>query len=321
VPPEVHGQQNDSQPGLTDGRAQTYYASASVTEPGFISTYVATTVDAVDPDKGEYELYQRETIPDNASASVVNFAPGTLAGRYTFTLPFKAGFHVTHVAARHGHEYLAIGHPFGSDGPVLTDTLFAWWRFEAPDGAPYVTRTPSAHPINTPSAHSEVRIELGGDADIYIQPDNRKEFKHSTHFLGRTGLRVRLAEVDPDGRYALIVTNPEYDINIATKVYRLDLNNFYGAAPFQITTSALIPSLSGAKFIKRGRRTVGNAKSFVLNCQDGSHVLLEDLHNDGDFESIITLTHDQYVAANLHITAGWSDNYTNYDVQELFPPH
>ncbi len=261
---------------------------------------------------GAVRLAFTETIPENFAAASVPCAPSTTPGIHTAILDSQASFFPTSFASRGGNDFFVSGPPLlsdSADGGFGAGTVLERWSITAPVGGPYTIRTSSTAPIGTAAPLSNLSAQIPGGT--YIPAEQRGAARLRKAMLGYFPFTARSIEVDPEGRFVLLLSPTE------AKLYRLDLVNYTGT-PVVILDGAAQPSLDHAVNIY-ACRFHDQLKRYVITCSNGQKLILLDTENDGVFEAVEALSDTAYSASSLYSDYdGIAESYHNYSVVGLF---
>lgn len=261
---------------------------------------------------GVVRLSFKETVPDNSAEASVPIAPGTAPGIHTAMLDSQASFFPSAFASRGGNDFFVSGPPLVSDPQADgfgAGTVLERWSITAPLGGPYTIRTPSTVPIGTPAPLSSLSAQIPGGT--YIPAEQRSPARLRKAMLGYFPFSAKSIEVDPEGRFVLLLSPAE------AKLYRLDLVNYTGT-PVVILDGAAQPNLDHAASIY-ACRFHDQLKRYVISCSNGQKIVLRDSENDGVFEAVEVLTDIAYAASPLYgDSSGIAESYHNYGIVGLF---
>ena len=250
-----------------------------------------------------------EFVPENFAEASIPAAPGTTAGTHVASFSHSVPYLPRRFASRGGNEIYIAGPPLSAeDGSPSTGTVLEMWVITAPEGAPYATRAKRNEPIGTPAPLStlEAHVQRG----TYIVAEQRREPRIQKRALGYFPFDVNDIEVDPEGRYVLLVSRSEQ------KLYRLNLVGFTGV-PEVILDGTAAPILLAANSVYVVRYQ-DQLKRYVVSRPSGAKLVLCDSDNDGIFES------SEYVDADAWRSSIYGDydniveNYRMYEPTGLF---
>lgn len=226
--------------------------------------------------------------------------PGT--GAWTSSSEqYSTSFQINFVAARTPDELYVFGTRRNGDDIVER------WLLESADGSWIATRPLAGSPIGVPLPNPGVlSVSLrGGD---WVEPGERfplaevrEEIYVGTDFGG-----VLYATVDPEGRFLLVIT-PQSD-----KLFQLPIPQAgESVVPALVYDDIILPDLAYMGCIEpreeqsSGRMYVMTTANNELEPTIDRRLILFDPDNDGVFDSLLPVTHDQFKGLGLV----WTDTF------------
>jgi hypothetical protein len=250
-----------------------------------------------------------EFVPENFAEASIPAAPGTTVGTHEASFSYSVPYLPQRFASRGGSEIYVAGPPLsGEDGSPTTGTVLELWVITPSDGAPYAVRAKQSEPIGTPAPLStlEAHVQRG----TYIVAEQRREPRIQKRALGYFPFDVNGIEVDPEGRYVLLVSRSEQ------KLYRLNLVGFTGI-PEVILDSVTAPILVAANSVYVVRYQ-DQLKRYILGDPSGANLVLCDADNDGIFESSEYFEADAWASSSYAVYHNIVENYRMYEPIGLF---
>jgi hypothetical protein len=181
------------------------------------------------------------------------------------------------------------------------------WSIEAVDGAWFSSRPTATTGLGVPAPEGVTTVSIQGGT--YQQPGEGRPLPvvTRTEVHGSTGLWGGIRDVvpDPEGRYLLFVTNGSWEL--------IQLDLVIDAYPTSVIASAaaiphldLVDSLFRFLHATEGRKITGESSDD--NPDAITRVLLSDPDNDGDFDTIETLSPSQW-GARGYLQNVWIKDY------------
>ena len=289
--------------GVPSGGATTSVGSRLVIHCQFFQVVVSR--DSND----DVRLTFTEFVPENFAEASIPAAPGTTAGAHTASFGYSVPYLPVRFASRAGDEVYIAGPPLSpEDGSLSAGTVLEMWMITAPEGAPYATRAKRNEPIGTPAPLSALEAHVQGGT--YIVAEQRREPRIQKRALGHFPFDVNDMEVDPEGRYVLLVSRSEQ------KLYRLNLVGFTGI-PELVLDSVAAPILIAANSVYVVRYQ-DQLKRYVVGRPSGANLVLCDADNDGIFESSESFDADAWASSSYAVYRDIEDNYRTYQPVGLF---
>jgi hypothetical protein len=256
-----------------------------------------------------------EEIPANFAEASVPSAPSTTPGEHEAVFNTDVSFLPLRYASRGANDLFVAGRPWvageSSETPesdLGSGTVVERWTITAPIGAPYTVRTGSTAPIGTAAPLSTLSAHIAGG--VYIPAEERGPVRVRKVMLGYFAFSIDGMDVDPEGRFLLMVSASE------GRLYRLDLVAADGI-PVVILDATTRPELALANGVLI-RRFQDGLKKCVVSFSTGA-LVLDDDQNDGLFETTEVLTDAQYDAHPMYGNySGMQELYTTYSVSGIF---
>lgn len=225
---------------------------------------------------------------------------------YTSAAEWGTSYSVDRFAAVVAGDLFLVGHPLDANrNPAPSaGVVIEKWKILPQPGTPYARRDPAVEPIGTPAGWGSTRVGIVGGS--YLEPDSRVGLLTLRTVLYRgTGMGdVEAVVADPDGRFLLAVTRSPAEL------VQID-----ASGPLLLRTHTQLPLLTQVdrlgvwQHVSEGRFFVGTVGDGTIESQK---IVLVDSDNDGVFESISTLTSQQWTAAGYDQLASWEDDFVHY---------
>lgn len=261
----------------------------------------------------EVLLVTKEVVPYDYANATITFEPEVVPGTYVSERVESTSYAIQSMCSRTTTELYISGFPIIDSGPTLvplqideTVTIVERWTFTPRAGTPFTERSSSSVPLGTSAPLSSLipKVQSGS----YQIPDLRRPPRLNRRELARLPLSVYAIEVDPEGRYLLLLA-PEQG-----GLYQLDLVDFTGT-PELVVDSVTWPQVGSATSLLKARFQDG-AKRYVLGSGDGA-LIIKDSENDAIFESVEVVDSVEWTT-QYSDDSTWAENYRSYEIEGLF---
>lgn len=204
----------------------------------------------------------------------------------TWHLACRTAYDIRTSVSRHANELWVAGYQAATDAYIIER-----WRINADPGAYYSIKPAASSGIGTPIPLSTGSVAIKGGTYISVTPrTNSTQPNRSVQYMGLhfNVSGIRDIEVDPEGRFLLVMTKSPRNI------YQIPLDGSSNAT--LLVTEALHPVLADAQVLQSyqngtsGRAFVAGKHTFTGD----AWLVIKDVHNDGIFDTFTTMTKSAY---------------------------
>lgn len=224
--------------------------------------------------------------------------PNNQTNWYVSEVTEAVSFQITSVTSSAGGHILYVA-GIRDDGVDLIER----WSYPARAGGFGIQVTSGApQSIGTPMPPYTAQEFLNGSSFTPPSPQHTSA-RRTSMYRGSAIGHIRSLAADPEGRFLLALSYP------SGAVYQIDVIG--SPQPIQVLAPALVPHLASAKTIEV-QHNVAEGRKYILTERESCLVppghkwtLINDPNNDGIFETSVTLTSAEWVAAGLDEDTAW----------------